>query len=337
MTDINLPKNLIWVCDTQPGITRKRKGKGFMYIDPSGKHLKDKELISRIKEMVIPPAWRDVWICTLPKGYLQATGRDEKNRKQYRYHPQWSAYSSKNKFSHIVDFADQLPALRRRYNADLADTKWTKRKVIGLATALMDELFLRVGNTYYSKKNETFGLTTLRRKHVQFKDGNAHLHFIGKKGGERDVDLEDSKLIKLLRSCSELPGYELFRYKEGGKYHSVDSADFNEYINEHLGDDVHVSAKDFRTWGGTVLCIHYAPQALAMCKENTRLKRETTLIRLVAQELGNTVSVCRKYYIHPKVIEYCADHEVFIPSKKSQQTYSEFETDEQMVLEILNG
>src|SRR5690554_924783 len=166
MTQFDLPKGLIYVCDEEPGLTRKRRGRGFVYIDSEGNRLEDKEMIERIKRLAIPPAWKDVWICSKANGYLQATGRDDKLRKQYRYHPDWEIYSNTTKFTHIVDFADQLPELRRRYEKDLKNPEWNQRKVLALATALMDELLLKVGNSCYSEANKTFGLTTLRRKHV---------------------------------------------------------------------------------------------------------------------------------------------------------------------------
>ena len=336
MTQLTLPKGLVYASDEEPGIKRRRHGRGFIYTDITGSKLKDKTVITRIKTLAIPPAWKDVWICPKPNGYLQATGRDDKARKQYRYHPDWEAYSNTSKFSRIVDFADQLPALRKRYEKDLKATEWTKNKVLALATALIDELLLRVGNTYYTKKNHTYGLTTLRRKHLDFKKDGAHLRFVGKKGAERELELADEFLVSLVRQCSEIPGYNLFRYQDDDGYHNIDSGDFNDYINLHLEEKAHISAKDFRTWGGTVLCVTHTEAAHAECKENPRKKLETTLIRMVANTLGNTVSVCRKYYIHPDVLDYCSKNKQVRPSKKSQKKYSEFDQDEQMVLEILN-
>ena len=171
MTQFDLPKGLIYVCDEEPGLTRKRRGRGFVYIDSEGNRLEDKEMIERIKRLAIPPAWKDVWICSKANGYLQATGRDDKLRKQYRYHPDWEIYSNTTKFTHIVDFADQLPELRRRYEKDLKNPEWNQRKVLALATALMDELLLRVGNSCYSEANKTFGLTTLPRPRTMQSSG----------------------------------------------------------------------------------------------------------------------------------------------------------------------
>ncbi len=336
MTKIDLPKGLIYVCDEDPGLKRKKWGKGFTYIDSSGNRMADKEVLKRIKELAIPPAWQDVWICTSPKGYLQATGRDDKLRKQYKYHPEWEIYSNNTKFTHMIEFADQLPHLRKRYEADLQDAEWSRKKVLALATSLIDELLLRVGNDYYTKQNKTYGLTTLRRKHVVFENEGAHLVFTGKKGSERDLELKDDFLTELLKESSELPGYNLLKYRDKNGSHKVDSSDFNDYINEHLPEGIHISAKDFRTWGGTVLCVSKAEEAKAICEENPRKKLDTTLIRLVAEYLGNTVAVCKKYYIHPDVLEYCVEHEDLKPSKKSKVKYAEFDEDEQMVLQILN-
>ncbi len=337
MTQLDLPKGLIYVCDEDPGLTRKRRGRGFVYIDSTGNRLEDKQMIERIKKLAIPPAWKDVWICSMPNGYLQATGRDDKLRKQYRYHPDWEVYSSSTKFTHIVDFADQLPELRRRYEKDLKETEWNQNKVLALATALMDELLLRVGNSYYSSTNNTYGLTTLRRKHINFDKDGAHFSYIGKKGSERELELSDKFLTQLLKECAEIPGYNIFRYRDENGLHNIDSSDLNQYINHHLSEGVHISAKDFRTWGGTVLCVAKAPEAHQICEENPRKKMETTLIRLVSKELGNSVAICRKYYVHPDVLEYCLNNKNFTPSAKSKKRFAEFDPEEQMVLEILNN
>ncbi len=336
MTETDLPKGLIFFPDSKPGISRKRKGKGFMYIDSSGERISDKVEIGRIKALVIPPAWEDVWVCPHPNGYLQATGRDDKNRKQYLYHENWQNYSNNSKFSHVLEFARQLPLLRKRYEKDLKADDWPRSKVLALATALTDELLLRVGNQYYSSHNQTFGLTTLRRKHVKFEKGSAEFNFIGKKGSQRMLELSDSFLINMLEACADLPGYELFRYKEDGGYHTIDSADFNEYINEGVAEEEHIYAKDFRTWGGTVLCVAYEPEATKICEENPRRKKETVLVDLISKRLGNTVSVCRKYYVHPDVLEYCVENHGFSPSAVAKKKYKEYEPEEQMVMEILN-
>lgn len=336
MTELDLPKGLVYVCDDEPGLIRKRRGRGFIYLDSSGNKLRDEEVINRIKTLAVPPAWKDVWICSKPNGYLQATGRDDKKRKQYRYHPDWEAYSNTTKFSHIVDFADQLPELRRRYEKDLKEREWSRTKVLALAVALIDELLLRVGNSYYSKTNKTYGLTTLRRKHVKFEKNGVHISYTGKKGSDRQLELTDNFLVPLLKDCAELPGYNLFRYKDEEGLHDIDSDDFNKYLNTHLENGLHISAKDFRTWGGTVLCVSNAERAHEICAENERKKLDTTLIRLVSKDLGNSVAICRKYYVHPDVLEYCVKHTKFEPSKKSKKQYAEFEPDEQMVLEILN-
>lgn len=308
-----------------------------MYVDDKGERICDKIEISRVKGLVIPPAWEEVWICPDPKGYLQATGRDDKKRKQYLYHQSWQSYSNTAKFSHVLEFARQLPLLRKRYEKDLKADDWPRNKVLALAAALTDELLLRVGNQYYTSQNKTFGLTTLRRKHVKFEKGSAQFNFIGKKGSHRVLELSDSFLINMLEACADLPGYELFRYEEDGNYHNIDAADFNEYINETSEEDVHISAKDFRTWGGTVLCVAYAEEAQKICDENPRRKKETVLLDLVSKRLGNTVSVCRKYYIHPEVLDYCIANQGFLPSSDSKKKYRKFEPEEQMVLEILNS
>lgn len=330
-----IPKGLIHVDDTQPGIKRRRWGRGFSYIDCEGKRISDQACLQRIRELRIPPAWEAVWICSLPHGHLQATGRDFKNRKQYLYHPEWTAYSQRTKFDHLLEFAGRLPEIRQRYEKDLRRKEWDQRKVLALAVALMDELYLRIGNEYYRSHNKTYGLTTLRRKHLDFEENKVYFHFQGKKQKQRNLELSNRKLTRLLQQCSELPGYELFRYEGEQGYHPIDSADFNAYLNEGLDENVYLTAKDFRTWGGCVLCVHYEPEARAICEANPRKKKETALIELVAKALGNTVSVCRKYYIHPKVLTYCTEHSNLQARKSTLKKFPEYDEDEQIVLEIL--
>lgn len=337
MSEDELPENLVYVSDATPGITRRKRGRGFAYYTPEGRHIKNPKTLKRIKSLVIPPAWQEVWICRDEYGHIQATGRDARHRKQYRYHPDWEAFSNRHKYDHLLEFADLLPALRSKYRRDLKSAEWDRRKVLALAVALMDELSLRIGNPYYSKQNDSYGLTTLRRKHVDFGGGKAHLSFTGKKGVQRDLELEDKKLTKLLRECSELPGYELFRYHDGERQRTIDSSDFNEYINSVGKGGSYVTSKDFRTWNGTVTCVEYEAEAAAIVEANPRKKKETTLVQLVADYLGNTVSTCRKYYIHPKVLAYCVEHTNIEPTSKANGKYKEYTRDERIVLDILNA
>ncbi len=337
MTEEDLPEKLVYVSDSAPGIRRSKRGTGFSYYTPEGRHIKNPKTLKRIKSLVIPPAWQDVWICRNEFGHIQATGRDAMHRKQYRYHPEWQVFANRHKYDHILEFADLLPALRKKYVQDLKSKEWDRSKVLALAVALMDELSLRIGNPYYSKEYNSYGLTTLRRKHVDFTDSTAHFSYRGKKGVQRNLDLEDRKLVKLLRECSELPGYELFRYQEGDQMYAIDSSEFNTYINSVHKGGGYITSKDFRTWNGTVTCVECEGEAMAIIEANPRKKKETALVQLVAKYLGNTVATCRKYYIHPTVLQYCVEHDNIKPSAKANRKYKDYTSDERLVLEILNG
>ncbi|WP_194778414.1 DNA topoisomerase IB [Pararhodonellum marinum] len=282
-------------------IQRKRRGRGFQYTDEHGNKIGSNKLKKRIKDLVIPPMWNEVMICKFDDGHIQATGRDLKGRKQYIYHDLWERQKQEEKFSRMARFGKLLPKLREKTAEDLGKREWDLRKVVALMVEILDETGIRIGNKQYAQSNGTFGLSTLRRKHLELGRGFALFRFKGKSNQLREVSLEDKKLVKYIKKVMDLPGYELFRYMdEEGKTQPVDSQDVNEYINEVLGEGF--SSKDFRTWVGSRLALELFPEAIEMQKANPRKKLDTILIRMVADELGNTPTVCRGYYVHPMIL-----------------------------------
>ncbi|MEQ9443297.1 MAG: DNA topoisomerase IB [Cyclobacteriaceae bacterium] len=296
-----LPRSLIYQDDTQPGYCRVKRGRGHSYLDGDTK-LTDATVLNWIKSLVIPPDWNDVWISKNPNGHLLATGYDAKGRKQYLYHPLWAKYRNEAKFRKMKLFGQTLPIIREKIQHHLRLKGWPKEKVLALTIQLLDQYGLRIGNEQYKRENETFGLTTLRRKHLDFQKGVGRLEYKAKSGKYRKISIQKGQLARLVKRCSELPGYEIFKYQgEDGKYHQIHSQDVNEYLQEVSGEEF--TCKDFRTWYGTVTTLEKIEEARSALTENPRLKLDTTLVKLVAEELGNTVSVCRDYYIHPKVMQ----------------------------------
>ncbi len=292
---------LVYVSDDTPGYTRLKKGKKFVYCENCGDIITDPVILNRLNEIVIPPMWEDVWICPRADGHLLVTGRDGKRRKQYIYHPLYVEWQQTQKFLKMQDFAEKLPLLRQVTDAHLKNKKWDKNKVMALIVSVLDETGIRIGNQYYADRNSTYGLTTLRRKHLDVEKKALTFEYKAKSNKYRKVRVDNKQLVRLINKCAALPGYELFRYKEGGKYHVVDSSDVNAYIKSIAGEAF--SAKDFRTWHGTALAVELYPQARATVAENSRKKLEPTLVKMVSKKLGNTVSVCRQYYIHPFVAD----------------------------------
>lgn len=328
----NLP-NLVYVSDSEPGITRKKWGRGFIYRDGKGVKIKDEITINRIKDLVIPPIWQDVWICPTADGHLQCTGLDLKNRKQYIYHSEWVKYNQENKFSRLKIFGQKLPTIRKEIEKDLEQQKWTKCKVLALIVHILDEYYLRIGNQYYTNKNDTYGLTTLRRKHIEESSDGVKLSYKAKSNKHRELTIDDDHLADLIKEMSELPGYEVFRFKEGYRnWSSIDSHDVNLYIKSLVDEDF--TAKDFRTWGGTKLAVEYYEEAKNMVKKNSRLHLEPTIVKLVAKRLGNTVATCREYYIHPEVLQALTDHNLPSPDLDEKSEY--LERSEVSVLKIIN-
>lgn len=297
-----MPRELIYASDDHPGYIRKKKGKGFCYYDCQGNKISDEKIIDRIKSLGIPPVWTNVWIARDENTHLQATGLDQKKRKQYLYHPLWNKYRSEAKFIKMKEFGMALPEIRRTVSQHIRKKGWPKEKVLAMVVQMLDEYQIRIGNEYYKKQNETFGLTTLRKKHFEFDHGMGHLFYKAKSGKYRRIDIRNNQLARLIKRSSELPGYEIFKYqdREDNKFHSINSHDVNEYLKNIAGEEF--TCKDFRTWGGTVAAIESIEEAMAELEGNKRLNLETAIVRQVARKLGNTVSICRDYYIHPKVL-----------------------------------
>ncbi|WP_027377857.1 DNA topoisomerase IB [Kaistella palustris] len=292
---------LIYTSDRElEGIARRKRGKKFSYFIGDEK-IKDKEEIARINKLAIPPAWENVWICTLQNGHLQATGIDAKKRKQYRYHPLWNALRNHTKFYRMLQFGYALPKIRLQLEKDLARKNLDKTKVLAVVVSLMERTNIRIGNSVYEKLYGSFGLTTLKDKHVEITGRKIHFSFKGKKGIYHDIDLKNSKLAKAVRNCRDIPGKELFQYyDEDGKRHAIESGMVNEYIKEISGEDF--TAKDFRTWSGTVNAL-IAFKEIGEAENSKDYKSKVkTALDMVAEHLGNTGNVCRKYYVHPLVI-----------------------------------
>ena len=293
---------LSYVCDDRPGIRRMRAGKGFRYVDPQGRTVTDADVLARIRQLAIPPAWTDVWICPSPNGHLQATGHDARGRKQYRYHARWRTVRDENKFGRLVDFARALPTIRRKVTTDLRLPGLPREKVLAAVVRLLETTFIRIGNERYAKENGSYGLTTMRNRHVQVRGERIAFNFRGKSGRQHHIELEDARLARVIRHCRDLPGYELFQYvDETGEPRSIGSADVNEYLKAITGEDY--TAKDFRTWAGTVMAV-LALKASEQPRSETHARKVlTTAVSAVAQMLGNTAAVCRKCYIHPRVVD----------------------------------
>ena len=297
---------LRYVSDAGRGIRRRRAGKGFSYLGPDGKPIRDSETLHRIKSLAIPPAWTDVWICPLPNGHLQATGRDAKGRKQYRYHPRWREVRDETKYSRMLAFGAALPQIRERIEQDMALPGLPRAKVLATVVRLLETTLIRVGNEEYTKANQSFGLTTMRDKHVKISGSTLRFEFRGKSGVRRSVDLRDRRLAAIVKRCRDIPGYELFQYiDDDGHRQTIDSADVNEYLREISGADF--TAKDFRTWAGTVLAALALQEFESFDTQTQAKKNIVRAIERAAQRLGNTPSVCRKCYVHPAVIESYLD------------------------------
>lgn len=294
---------LRWVSDAEPGLARVRAGKGFRYVDADGKPVRDARTLARIRALAIPPAWRDVWICASPSGHLQATGRDARGRKQYRYHERWRQTRDETKYDKMVRFGEALPRIRARVAADLARDGLPREKVLATVVKLLQTTLIRVGNEEYARANRSFGLTTLRNRHVDVDGAEVRFEFRGKAGKRHRVAVQDARLARVVRRCQDLPGHELFQYVgDDGEVRAISSHDVNEYLRAVTGADI--TAKDFRTWNGTLL----AAEALLAAKARRPSARAVTAcIATVAERLGNTKAICRKCYVHPAVIDAYLD------------------------------
>lgn len=297
---------LAYTTDARPGIRRVASGRGFRYLDSAGRSIRDGATLARIKSLVIPPAWTGVWICPDERGHLQATGRDGRGRKQYRYHPRWREVRDETKYHRMIGFAQALPAIRRRTSADLRRQGLTREKVLAAVVQLLEKTLIRVGNGEYAKQNRSFGLTTLRDGHVDVKGERVRFSFRGKSGVEHEVDLEDRRLARIVKACRDIPGYDLFQYyDEDGERQAIGSADVNAYLQEVSGLDF--TSKDFRTWAGTVLAAQLLRDFEAVDSDAQRRKNIVRAVETVAKRLGNTKAVCRKCYIHPAVFDAYLD------------------------------
>jgi DNA topoisomerase-1 len=297
---------LRYTSDRRPGIRRVRKRAGFRFVGPGGRPITDREDLRRIRALVIPPAWEEVWICPDPRGHLQATGRDARGRKQYRYHARWRQVRDETKYHRMIRFAQALPAIRRHTDAALRKAGLTRHKVIAAVVQLLEKTLIRVGNDEYARDNNSFGLTTLRDGHVEIDGGTVRFSFKGKSGVEHEVDLADRRLARIVKACRDIPGYDLFQYYgENGERQSIGSGDVNAYLKEIAGEDF--TSKDFRTWAGTVLAAQLLRE-FDHAPSEARLKRNVVkAVEGVAKRLGNTKAVCRKCYIHPAVLDAYMD------------------------------
>jgi DNA topoisomerase-1 len=293
---------LVYTSDEGPGIRRRRAGKGFTYVGPDGKTIRDEEERARIESLAIPPAWTDVWICPDPNGHILATGRDAKGRKQYRYHPRWREVRDETKYARMILFGETLPTIRERVEEDLRKRGLTREKVLATVTRLLETTFIRVGNDEYARNNHSFGLTTMRDRHVDVEGSTIHFEFRGKSGVKHSIDLQDRRLARIVKKCRDIPGYNLFQYyDEAGQRQAVTSTDVNSYIRSICGQAF--TAKDFRTWAGTVLAFRALCQHEPCDTETQANKNIVQAVKEVAAELGNTPAVCRKCYIHPHVLD----------------------------------
>lgn len=298
---------LQYVSDAKPGIQRQRKGKNkFIYIDLNGKKIEDPDEIRRIESLAIPPAYRDVWICPLANGHLQATGRDAKGRKQYRYHPLWRTIRDQTKYTKMIVFSQALPTIRQRIEQDLALPGLPKQKVLAAIVRLMELTRIRVGNEEYARTNQSYGLTTMQDEHVDVTGAKIHFCFKGKSGVEHDIELNDRRLAKVVKRCQDIPGQDLFQYVDPeGEYQTISSGDVNDYLREISNQDF--TAKDFRTWAGTVLAASHLAEMEIASSETAAKKNITQVVKSVAVHLGNRPATCRKYYIHPAILEAYSD------------------------------
>jgi DNA topoisomerase I len=296
---------LRYVTDASPGIRRKRHGKGFIYLGVDQQPIREQAQLQRMKTLAIPPAWNDVWICPSPNGHIQATARDAKGRKQYRYHERWREVRDETKYNRMNAFGEALPIIRKRVNADLALAGLPREKVLATVVRLLETTFIRVGNPEYARDNKSYGLTTMRNRHVAVSGSTLRFQFRGKSGKQHRVALTDPRLAKIIKRCQDLPGQELFQYLEDGELQSIGSAEVNQYLREITGQDF--TAKDFRTWAGTVLAALALKQFDAFEGETEAKKNIVEAIQTVAECLGNTPAICRKCYIHPTILEAYLD------------------------------
>jgi DNA topoisomerase I len=314
-TDVAESAGLTYVTDEAKGITRERDGDSFKYSKSTGQPVTDEATLERIRKLAIPPAWTDVWICPKPSGHLQATGRDARGRKQYRYHPQFREVSEQTKYEHMLEFARALPAIRAKVAEHMALRGLPREKVLATVVHLLETTLIRVGNDDYARQNESYGLTTLRNKHVKVEGTQLRFQFKGKSGKMWKLQIKDRRVAKIVKGCQDLPGQELFAYvDEEGQARDVTSADVNAYLREITGSDI--TAKDFRTWAGTVMAALALQEFEQFDTKATQKKNLKAAIERVAARLGNTPTICRKCYVHPEILNSYAEGQLLLEIKQ---------------------
>jgi DNA topoisomerase I len=326
---------LRYVSDRKPGISRHKRGAGFTYKGPDGKTVRDPEQLLRIRRLAVPPAWTEVWICSHEGGHIQATGRDARGRKQYRYHARFRAVREETKYEKLFEFVAALPKIRAQCERDLSRPGLPREKVLAAVVRLLEQTLIRVGNEEYSRANQSFGLTTLRDRHAQIRGSELLFRFRGKSGKEHRIRLNDPRLAKIVKRCRDLPGDELFQYvDEEGRQRTVDSADVNAYLRGITGDEF--SAKDFRTWAGTLFTALTLHELGLEERERARKRRIKEAIALAAERLGNTPAICRKCYVHPAILDaYVAGHVVPRVAGAAARSGTRLSADERAVLAFL--
>jgi DNA topoisomerase I len=336
---------LYYVMEGEPGYTRKRQGRGFIYLDSSGKRVTNPRLIERFKALVIPPAWAEVWICRRPNGHIHVTGRDARGRKQYRYHLDWSAIRSQTKFSRMALFGQHLPTIRARVAADLRRPRLSHEKVTALVVRLLEQTLIRVGNQEYARHNQSYGLTTLLDDHIKVEGSRVILEFTGKRGKPFEIEMRSRQMSRLVKRCQDLPGQQLFQYldEDGICCQALTSGDVNDYLRETTSEDF--SAKDFRTWGGTLLAAMELYQRGPAHSEKHASRQIVQVVKDVASALNNTPTICRQYYIHPAVLHAYRDGSLFTvmthamqaapPHQDPDPDSPDLSAEEQAVLELL--
>ena len=329
--------NLTYVSEHHLSIRRKKAGRGFSYFSED-KRIQDSKIIKRIKELVIPPAWTQVNISNLENGHLQVVGRDEKSRKQYIYHPLWSKIKNETKFFKMTAFGKKLPKIRKQVDTDLDLPGMCKQKVLALIIRLMEETHIRIGNDYYAQKNKTYGLSTFRTRHVKTYDDEVKFEFVGKKGKEHSISVQNKKLIKLINQCEDIPGWELFKfYDENGEKHTIDSGMINDYIHDIAGELF--SAKDFRTWAASKIFFETLKELGYIEEEKENKKTILTSFDAAASGLGNTRAVCRSYYVHPKIVESYEDGSIvpYFEKVKNEKVkdYTKLSETEKVMLKLI--
>lgn len=316
-------------------IHRVKHGRGFRYLDKNGAAIKSPKKLQRLKDLVIPPMWTDVLISQWEDGHVQATGRDKKGRKQYIYHSEWEKQRQQEKFDKLLAFAQQLPNIRKQCQQHLALNDWPKEKVLALVVSILDSTGVRIGNQRYTDENESYGLTTLRRKHMTDEGAELLFEYQGKSHQQRAVTIDDDDLVKFIQQVAEQPGYEIFRYqKTASQWVSIDSEDVNEYIHQLAGDQYY--SKDFRTWVATRLAVEKYPEALEQKALNPRKKMTNILLRAVADEIGNTPAVCKDYYVHPAVMQLIDQKNLPTADNFKSKQNSGLSVAEQIIVDILD-